>query len=153
MKRVLDELNKNNLSNASYLMSFVFGRVLPYHLIKGDGRDQSMRDDDALNVETLIHKFHNFFNSHKLKLKDIVHFRKCLTSKGYQNMVLPTEAVSCFAVLREMIIRHWPLDHLEFNDKMIGGKYNPFDLCHTLGVEEEPFQTVCLLISDDHSQV
>ena len=35
---------------------------------------------------------------------------------------------------------------------MIGGSRNPFDLCD-LGIDEQAFKNVCLLISDDHEQV
>lgn len=51
MRRLLDELTKNNQEQAGFLMSFLFGSELPYHMIRGDGRDQSMRDDDALKTE------------------------------------------------------------------------------------------------------
>lgn len=69
---------------------------------------------------------------------------------GHKCIQLPTKVVSCFAVLREAIIRHWPLDHVAFNEKMIGGKYNPFDLQGTLGINTDAFKTVCRLISDEH---
>ena len=130
MKRICTELTKNNLTDAGFMMSCVFGSQLPQHLIKGDGRDATMRDDDAAKTVGFIDKFHNFFKSHLLKLKDHVHFHKCESDNGHENFVLPTKVVSCFAILRERIIRHWPLDHVPFNDEMIGGKYNPFDLCH-----------------------
>jgi len=66
---------------------------------------------------------------------------------------MPIQVVNCFAVLREMIIRHWPLDHVAFNNKMIGGKHNPFNLYDTLGVDVSAFKRVCLLISVEHQQV
>ena len=150
MKRLNDELSKNNLKDAGYLMSVVFGNEMPYYMIRGDGRDQSMRDDDAKSTEEQLVKFQNFFKGHKDKLPKHVHFLKCDSQKGQENFVMPSTVVSCFAVLRDLIIRNWPLDHVPFNDNMIGGKLNPFDICHTLNVDETAFRRVCILISEEH---
>ena len=137
-------------------MSFLFGSDLPLHLLRGDGRDDSMRNEDKNEVLDLIEKYHNFFRSHKNKLSDVVHF--CMHQSGdeLENFVLPTSVVSCFAVLRESIIRHWPLDHIPFSGKMIGGKYNPVDLCHIDHedkLSEVAFKQVCLMISENHFEV
>ena len=74
MKRLIVELTKNNMEQAGFLMSCVFGSGLPYYMIRGDGRDQSMRDDDAQKVEEQLTKFQNFFRAHKEKLNAEVHF-------------------------------------------------------------------------------
>lgn len=79
-----------------------------------------------------------------------------MSSDGFKLFVLPTSVISCFAVLRDSIIRNWPLDHIPFSDKMVGGKLNPFDLCHIDHddkIDEEAFQNVCLLISENHADV
>lgn len=44
IKRLLELLQENNLNDAGFLMSFVFGNELPMHLIRGDGRDDSLRE-------------------------------------------------------------------------------------------------------------
>jgi hypothetical protein len=69
---------------------------------------------------------------------------------GHKCLKLPTKVVQSAAGLRDAIIRHWPLDHVAFNERMIGGKYNPFDLQDTLAVNTDAFKTVCRLISDEH---
>ena len=39
MQRVLNEVIKNELANAGFLMSFVFGNEMPTYMIRGDGGD------------------------------------------------------------------------------------------------------------------
>lgn len=61
MQRIIDEVAKNELVNAGFLMSFVFGNVLPTYMIRGDGREKKARVDDAERVQDLLDKFHVFF--------------------------------------------------------------------------------------------
>lgn len=61
MQRIIDEVAKNELVNAGFLMSFVFGNVLPTYMIRGDGREKKTRVDDAERVQDLLDKFHVFF--------------------------------------------------------------------------------------------
>lgn len=39
IQRIIDEVAKNEIENAGFLMSFAFGNVLPAYLIRGDGKE------------------------------------------------------------------------------------------------------------------
>ena len=115
MKRLIVELNNNEMANAGFLMSSVFGDELPKYMIRGDGRDQSMRNSDQEQDEAQLDKFHIFFKNHQQKLKDRIHFEIGRSQGGHRSLVISTTIASCFALFRERIIRHWPLDHVPFN--------------------------------------
>lgn len=100
----------------------------------------------------LLDKYHLFFENHQRQLQECVYFKVEGEGEGHKSLVLPTTIVSCFAILRERIIRHWPLDHVEFSEHMIGGKKNPFDLSK-LAIKHKAFINVCQLISEKHYEV
>lgn len=133
-------------------MSFVFGNELPTYIIRGDGKDPQSRLADTERVFELVDRASVFFTNHKRHLPSEVYLKIDDEGMGHKNLVLPTAIISCFAVLREQIIRHWPLNHVKINEYSIGGRKNPFDLCK-FRIKSKAFRNVCMLISDDHQEV
>ena len=52
MERIIDELAVDQIANARFLMSFVFGNKFPYYINRGEGKEREDRKDDVTMMQS-----------------------------------------------------------------------------------------------------